>query len=229
MNLTYPRQIPFLKKILLLALLLPVRTMAQEPKVHFGLAASVAAKLQLLPGRGDPYNIWGSSGISLAVIVDGTDEHALSLLNKAGLQLDFTQYRIQDHGWFGIDRLNVQLNPEILFPTGIKRIKVSGGVGIDWTVYSLAQLDIGSSVQNGESDAYSHIKESLRKVLPFVSLGILYNSKSGLAMQVFARQNMLNSFPAKMELSFSGNAAQTDIRLNNLPAYLGFSVSYFFN
>lgn len=201
---------------------------AQEPqhKIHWGIAAPVAAKLKLLPGQGTSYSGWGNAGVCVIGEIEGTEEQALSLLIKMGITLDVTQYQVPAYGWFVMNRANLFFNPEILFPTRYKRLKVTAGIGVEGSFYFMGQLD--NSAGAGDALANEIMQQSIRRISPFVSAGIQYDLKRGICLQLFLRQVLMDHFEKDTEVYFSATSKVPDLILSGKPTYLGLSFAYFF-
>jgi hypothetical protein len=200
---------------------------AQDSKIYWGLWAPIGMKLQLLPAGSSKYNAWGNTALCLTTIIEGEEERALSILNKAGFSLDFTRYATTDRGALVMDRGNFFFNPEILFPTRLERLKISAGIGIEWTGYFLAQTE-GNGVEN-ENNLVAEIMEKRREILPFFSVGLFYNLKNNFYLQLFVRQMMLEYFTEKTKIYFNSQATEPMLILNDKPTVAGIGISYFFD
>jgi hypothetical protein len=203
------------------------KCLAQNSKIHWGLCAPIGMKIQLLPAGSSKYNAWGNTALCLTTIIEGEEEHALSILNKAGFSLDFTRYATTDRGALIVDRGNFFFNPEILFPTKLERLKISAGIGIEWNGYFLAQTE-GNGVEN-ENNMVAEIMEKRRKILPFFSAGLFYNLKNNFYLQLFVRQIMLGYFTEKAKIYFNSLDTEPMLILNDKPTVAGIGISYFFD
>lgn len=199
---------------------------AQDAKVHWGLSAPIGLKFQLLPAGGNAYSSWGNAALCLTTVIDGEEENTLSILNKVGFSLDFTRYATPYLGGLIIDRGNFFFNPEILFPTRSKRLKISAGIGVEWTGYFLAQTE-GNGVEY-ESNLVTEMDEKRRKILPFFSAGLFYNLKNNFYLQLFVRQIMLGYFTESAKIFFNSQATEPTLILNDKPTVAGIGIAYFF-
>jgi hypothetical protein len=200
---------------------------AQETKIHWGLSVPIGLKFQLLPPGSSKYNFWGNTAICLTTIIEGEEKNALSILNKVGFSLDFTRYATAGLGALIVDRGNLFLNPEILFPTRSERLKISAGIGVEWNGYFLAQTeDNGAEYQ---SNLIAEMDEKRRSMLPFFSAGLFYNLKNNFCLQLFVRQMMLGYFTEETKIFFNSQATEPTLILNDKPTVAGISISYYFN
>jgi hypothetical protein len=203
------------------------KSIAQEPKIHWGLSAPIGLKFQLLPAGSSKYSLWGNAAICLTTVIEGEEENALSILNKVGFSLDLTRYATADLGALIIDRGNFFFNPEILFPTRSDRLKISAGIGIEWNGYFLVQTeDDGVEYQ---SNLMVEMNEKRRKILPFFSAGLFYNLKNNFYLQLFVRQIMLSYFTEEAKIYFNSQATEPTLILHDKPTVAGIGISYFFD
>lgn len=194
-----------------------------DVKVHWGVASPVAAKMQLLPSGSNKYSGWGNVAFCLVTVVEGTDEQALAILNKLGYALDFTTYNLKAGNSLLIERGNLYCNPEIMFPTRMKRLKVTAGIGVEWNGYMLLQSDIA-----WDNSVGTEIEDKRRKLFPFLSAGLYYDLKNSFHVQLFVRQMMAGYFTEKASLFFNKTSLEPDMVLNDKPTFVGFAFSYFF-
>lgn len=198
---------------------------AQAPKVHTGIEALVSGKIPIIAAGGTSYGLWGNARISMVNIIEGTEENALALRNRIGFSLDIARYHIQGLGSFAVDRASLVINPEIMLPTGLERLKWMAGIGVEWNNYFLAQLQNSSAPVDQEL-----IGQARRKLLPFLSAGIEYqlHMSHDFRLQLFIRQMLLDAFRENTALYLRGNKDKPDLKLNHQPSYLGFGFTYFF-
>jgi outer membrane protein W len=109
----------------------------------------------------------------------------------------------------------------------LERLKISAGIGIEWTGYFLAQTE-GNGVEN-ENNLVAEIMKKRRKILPFFSVGLFYNLKNNFYLQLFVRQMMLGYFTEKTKIYFNSQATEPMLILNDRPTVAGIGISYFFD
>lgn len=192
------------------------------------MSAPVAFKFQLLPTNGTKYEAWGNPALCLVTVIEGTDENALSLLIKTGFSLDFTTYKVKEYTSLIMERAYFVCNPEIMFPTRIKRLKINAGIGVgwNWNQYLLAQFDNGSL--GTDNNFIEEVSAKGRKIFPFISAGLFYNLKNNFYLEVFAKQMLLGYFSDEANILFSNTSTKPDMVLNDKPTFAGISISYFF-
>lgn len=197
---------------------LPVRSVAQAPEIHCGITALPSLKIPV-SGKG---SLWGNVAICLTTIVEAPEENTLSFSLKTGFAYDATRYKTPEGG-FLVDRANVFLNPEILFPTASPKLKIAGGFGVEFNGYFLAQTSGGNiTPEDGRK-----VKDARRKALPFLSAGLQYDLKHSFFLHLFLKQMLMDAFRGDVDVSFEG-ASGKPLKLNQAPLYSGIGFVYFF-
>lgn len=196
---------------------------AQDKKINWGISAPLALKFQLLPSGGSRYGVWGHFALCIVNTIEGSDRQALSFMSKSGFSIDFTHYPTPAEGTLLMERASFLLNPEIVFPTGRDRLKITAGFGVEWNGYFLAQTASGS-----RSNLEDELNKNRRKIFPFVTAGVLYNLKYDFCLQVFARQMMAGYFTREALIFFQQQGGEPALILNDKPTFAGFGILYFF-
>lgn len=198
-----------------------------QKTVQWGATVQAAAKAGLISPEGAPYSVWGRAGASLAAYMEGNDEMSLSFIGRAGLSFDQTQYRIYSGSSFGMEHCAFVLHPEIVIPTRYTPLKITAGFALEWNLYS------GQYVQTSEDqtglgfnlDEISDIiEERERKVIPVITLGILYQIRHHIWLQAFIHQYALNTLPGDPVISFGNNSNTATLKLHHQPTLVGFSL-----
>jgi hypothetical protein len=208
-------------------------TFAQKSLLHWGIAAQAAAKHDFFDNEGQPYLLFGKANMNLCVYMQDRDEMSISFGGKIGINLDLTQYVVFKGSVLGLENYSIVLNPEMLIPTRYPKLKVAAGFALDWKIlsgmYESSTEDNTKWTGFDPGQAERIIEEYQRKVIPLITLGILYQIQADIWLQAIVQQSMLNSLPRDPVVSLWNNGGRKDVRLHHQPTYFGLCLWYYFN
>lgn len=203
----------------------------KDNAIYLGLTMHVAAKYELFSSRGSAYGLWGKAGAGFSLLIEGQDENSLSVMQQVEFLKGDTQYRLGHSNSFGIERYIVASNSEILFPTRLRRLKITAGFALEWTLYGgLYVRSTGSYSGYGNNDldaADKVIAHVERKIIPLITAGCQYAIRNNLMCQLFLKQAMLNAYPGDPEVYLGASSSGT--ALHHQPLYMGLGCCFYFN
>lgn len=216
---------------------------AQESRrVLFGLGVEAAAKAQLLPTTGSPYNFLGSYGLHVTVRFLPTEEGGIISALRVGYATDDIHYDYAPGRNFIVNRLCARVEAEGLVPTRWPALWLSAGFGVDWQV--AGNVGFGAHGNGGEDSAnivygsadldraYDDLWAARRPVIPTITLGPVLRIPTRwkpLWVKFFVRQDLLNSYETPVPVTLRENFfTRHQVLVSQRPTHFGLSASYFF-
>lgn len=205
---------------------------SQSKRYEIGIATSFIFKINTIQHTNIRSSPFSTIGLDMAFKINGYDENSVSFLQLAGFYYDRVSYPVEPGNKIITENYFVNINPSILLPSKWNNIKYNIGIGALWyldrsLVIKSDEQSIGSFSANLDS-AVEILTLKSRNVIPFISVGIMWEINNHFKTQISVRQDLLDHFQPNTDLTYYKNREPKQLNINYRPANFTLSFLYFF-
>lgn len=176
---------------------------------------------------------FGATGVGSALKVSGADENSLTYLQVVGFNMDWLTFRVAPGQNLFVEQWQLDVNPNVLIPSRWEHLKYTVGFG---ALFTLTQgggsASYGESYTNvisfDEDSAKKYIEDKTRKVVPYFTIGLVWEVRHDCNIQLMVSQTLLNYFDEGAKFGYSVNYNYQERPLSCQPAYFGLRFYYYF-
>ncbi len=220
------------KAIFCAAALLPMICFGQASKLEVAVAIPLFLKVNEDINSQAKSSLLGATGIDLAIKVNGADENAMSFLQIIGLVDDIRSFETEPGSRIKTGLFFININPSVLVKTRWDNLKFSIGMG--------GLINIGESLESSTTtqssgryytsiDSIEQVfKNNSRGLIPYISLGVMWNIRKHLKAQLLVEPTLLNFYEPDTKITYTINYSLRNFALSYQPVYFGIRLFYFF-
>jgi len=202
---------------------------AQTVNITAGIELPLFFKMNIF-SHGSAISPIGLLGLTGALRIDGIEDNALSLRQRLGINYDRVSYKLLSGNHLIIERLQLDINPEVLIPGKNPSIKYIAGIGVDCKLdnnVALSSYNFPGGSYIDLDSVYSQVQNGY-SIIPFVDFGVLYEWNRHISFQLVLKQTLLNCFLQDAKISYQINNENKTLNLSYRPTLFGIGINYWF-
>jgi len=175
----------------------------------------------------------GSTGLDATIKINGRTETSISFQQILGITYDRIYFRPEEGTTLFTERLLFNINPSVMIPSKWQNMKYNIGLGVLLNLGESVSTSTNSSatvgVFNGVDSIQKQLLENSASIIPFITIGAVWEIKKHIRVQVSAEQTLLNFYRHGAEITYQqGYYQYVTIPVSYQPLYLGVRLFYFF-